>query len=103
MKFTILIVIIACFLLPSMNILAVPPGMKVEFTKSPMGKVTFDGKIHADKGQKCDSCHPLIFLQKKGSAKIKLADHQKGEKFCFTCHNGKKSFAPKECTKCHIK
>lgn len=81
---------------------AVPPGMTVEFTKSPMGKVVFSGQVHADKGLKCDDCHPKIFEQKKGTAQIKMEDHQKGEKFCFTCHNGTKSFkADGNCNRCH--
>ena len=31
------------------NSMAVPPGKTLEFA-SPQGKVTFDGKVHADKG-----------------------------------------------------
>jgi c(7)-type cytochrome triheme protein len=81
---------------------AVPPGMTVEFTKSPMGKVVFSGQTHADKGLKCDDCHPKIFEQKKGTAQIKMEDHQKGEKYCFACHNGTKAFkADGNCNKCH--
>jgi c(7)-type cytochrome triheme protein len=104
MKYAIKYLLMIGCLLISVNILAVPPGMKIEFTKSPMGKVTFDGKTHAAKGLLCNACHPIIFQQKKGVAKMKLADHQKGEKFCFACHNGKNSFASaKNCNKCHIK
>ena len=104
MKLFVKIVIVFTYLFTSMTILAVPPGMKIEFTKSPMGKVTFVGKTHADKGQLCNACHPLLFQQKKGVAQIKLADHQKGEKFCFACHNGKKAFtSEKNCNKCHVK
>ncbi len=72
---------------------AVPPGKTVEF----------DGKIHADKGFKCKDCHSGLFKMKKGADKITQADHKDG-KFCFTCHNGTKSFAPTDnCTKCHKK
>ncbi len=81
---------------------AVPPGMELEFTKSPMGKVTFSGKLHAEKGLMCSNCHTEIFQQKKGTAQIKMADHNEGTKYCFTCHNGTKSFAPKDnCGRCH--
>ena len=83
---------------------AVPPGKTVEFAggKSP-GKVVFDGKIHADKGFKCKDCHSGLFKMKKGADTITQADHKDG-KFCFTCHNGTKSFAPTDnCTKCHKK
>jgi len=84
--------------------LAVPTGKTIEFTKSPMGKVIFSGKIHADKGLTCNACHPTLFSFKKGTVKIKLADHQEGKKYCFSCHNGTKAFIVKDnCNKCHIK
>lgn len=80
---------------------AVPPGMTVEYTKSPMGKVVFDGKSHADKALMCDACHPKVFEQKKGTAKISLAAHQEG-KFCFTCHNDSTAFkSDGNCNRCH--
>ncbi len=83
--------------------LAVPPGMTVEFTKSPMGKVTFEGKKHADKGLTCDKCHTAVFQMKKGTAEIKMADHS-GGKYCFTCHNGEASFKSEgNCNRCHVK
>ncbi len=81
---------------------AVPPGMEVEFSKSPMGKVTFSGKLHAEKGLMCNDCHTAIFEQKKGAAQITMADHEAGQKYCFTCHNGTKSFETKDnCARCH--
>ena len=81
---------------------AVPPGMDVEYTKSPMGKVVFSGQLHADKGKKCEDCHPKLFEQKKGVAKISMDEHQKGENFCFACHNDKVSFkADGNCNRCH--
>jgi len=84
--------------------LAIPPGTTYEFTKSPMGKVIFDGNTHPMKGIMCDGCHPAIFQQKKGTAQIKFADHEAGQKFCFACHNGKKAWGIKDnCNKCHIK
>lgn len=81
---------------------AVPPGMTVEFTKSPMGKVVFDGKLHADKGLTCDKCHTAVFQMKKGTAQIKMADHTEGKNHCFACHNGSVSFQPQDnCARCH--
>ncbi|RJQ18074.1 MAG: cytochrome C [Nitrospiraceae bacterium] len=84
--------------------MAVPGGKTVEFAGGDQGKVTFDGKTHADKGNKCNDCHPKIFQMKKGSVKITKADHVPG-KFCGTCHDGTKAFAQDEanCTKCHKK
>lgn len=102
MKMTYLTIIVWMLISIFSVAYAVPPGMSVEFVKSPMGKVTLDGKLHADKGIKCDGCHPKIFEQKKGTAQIKLADHSQGKKFCFACHNGKEAFIPENnCNKCH--
>ena len=84
---------------------AVPAGKTVEFAGGAMGKVTFDGKIHADKGLKCGDCHTKIFKMKKGSEKITMADMNAG-KNCGTCHNGEKAFKSSDtanCGKCHKK
>lgn len=84
---------------------AVAPGQNIEFAGGPMGKVTFDGKVHADKGQKCDACHTKIFQMKKGATKITMAAMNKGEN-CGTCHDGKTAFKssdPAKCATCHKK
>ena len=84
--------------------IAVPPGKDLEFPGSNMGKVTFSGSRHADKGKKCNDCHPEIFQMKHGTAKIKFDDHITGEKFCFACHNGTVAYKPAgDCQKCHKK
>ncbi len=85
--------------------MAVPPGKTAEFKGGALGKVTFDGKTHADKGLKCNDCHTKIFQMKQGSAKMKMADINAG-KFCGECHNGTKAFKTSDaanCTKCHKK
>ena len=83
---------------------AVPSGKTVEFAGGSAGKVIFDGKVHADKGLKCNDCHTKIFPMKKGEA-LKMADMNAG-KFCGTCHNGQKAFSTSDqadCGKCHKK
>ncbi len=85
--------------------LAVPPGKTVEYAGGGAGKVVFDGKVHADKGLKCNDCHTKIFQMKKGTAKMKMADINAG-KFCGECHNGTKAFKSSDaanCAKCHKK
>lgn len=84
--------------------MAVPAGKTIEYAGGAAGKVVFDGKVHADKGNKCNDCHTKIFPMKKGGTKITKADHVAG-KFCGTCHDGKKAFAQDEanCGKCHKK
>ncbi|MGE5300868.1 MAG: cytochrome c3 family protein [Acidobacteriota bacterium] len=84
--------------------LAVPAGKTVEFKDGAMGKVIFDGKVHADKGLKCNDCHTKIFPMKK-SEKLTMAAMNEGKE-CGTCHNGEKAFSvkdAKDCAKCHKK
>lgn len=98
----IITVLIVCFIAGSAE--AVPPGKTVDWD-SPMGKVIFEGKVHADKGLKCTECHSKIFKMKKGSAEMKMADIHAG-KFCGECHNGTRAFAtndPANCGRCHKK
>lgn len=83
--------------------LAVPPGKTLEFKKSPMGKVIFSGKIHADAGVKCAECHnPDTFPKMKfGTVEIKMEEIYAG-KLCGKCHNGTRAFAAKtSCNRCH--
>jgi c(7)-type cytochrome triheme protein len=84
---------------------AVQSGKTLEFEGKGAGKVIFDGKVHADKGNKCGACHTKIFQMKKGTAKINMADINAG-KFCGECHNGKTAFKTSDaanCAKCHKK
>ena len=85
--------------------LAVGPGETVEFPDGAMGKVVFDGKVHAKWGLKCNDCHIKIFPMKKGelSMKITMAEIYAG-KLCGECHGTKKAFAANEagnCGRCH--
>jgi c(7)-type cytochrome triheme protein len=106
MKFEGILAVFLVLMLSIGNVMAVMPGKTVEFA-SPMGKVTFDGKAHADKGLKCADCHtkPKLFEMKKGADKMTMAAMNEG-KFCGTCHDGTKAFsvkAPADCAKCHKK
>ena len=86
------------------NVQAIQPGKTVVWN-TPMGKVTFDGKNHADAGVKCLDCHSKIFKMKKGSTEMKMSDITAG-KFCGKCHNGTKAFSAKDqsnCGECHKK
>ncbi|MFZ5997637.1 MAG: c(7)-type cytochrome triheme domain-containing protein [Nitrospirota bacterium] len=85
--------------------MAVAPGKTLEYPDGPQGKVTFNGKTHADAGLKCNDCHTKIFPMKKGSMKMTREDHGK-DKWCGACHNGTKAFSQsdeKNCGKCHKK
>jgi len=107
-KFTVILVVLIAVAFVG-NVMAVPGGKTVEFAGGDHGKVVFDGKVHADKGLKCNDCHPKVFPMKKpgaeGAAKITMADMNAG-KNCGECHNGTKAFKSSDeanCAKCHKK
>lgn len=99
------VVMVVTFVL-SVSAFAVPAGKTVEFDGKGAGKVVFDGKIHADKGNKCADCHQSgLFKMKKGSTVLTMKDMEAG-KGCGACHNGTKAFGVKDaasCAKCHKK
>lgn len=104
MKVTCMRAVLAALTFSVGSAMAVPSGKTVEFASS-KGKVTFDGKVHADKGLKCADCHskPKLFEMKKGGDKMPMAAMNDG-KFCGACHDGKKAFSVKaaaDCVKCH--
>jgi c(7)-type cytochrome triheme protein len=100
-RFTAGMVVIMVFFANSVQ--AIQPGKSVTW-ETPMGRVTFDGKNHADAKVGCLDCHSKIFKMKKGSSKFTMADIN-ACKFCGKCHNGKRAFAsnnPDNCAICHI-
>lgn len=100
MKKFFVFVVAVCFVFSLAGFaMAVGPGKKIEYDEKTTGKVTFDGKVHA--ASKCKDCHPELFKMKK-SDKLSKADMKAG-KSCGACHDGKKAFDMKECTKCHKK
>ena len=106
MNFAAMVAASAVLMFSVGNVLAVAPGKVVEFD-SPNGKVTFNGKAHADKGLKCADCHvkPKLFEMKKSGDKMTMAAMNEG-KSCGACHDGTKAFsvkAPADCVKCHKK
>ena len=75
----------------------VPPFRKnVNLGKTAKG-VAFSHDRHS---QSCSSCHPSLFVPKEGAARIRMADHGR-DRYCFTCHDGKKAFAWGDCNRCH--
>ena len=85
--------------------LAVPSKKTIEFNKSPMGTVTFDGTLHKEAGIKCKDCHNkgMFPKMKQGTVAITMEDIYAG-KLCGVCHNGKRAFDAKgNCARCHVK
>ncbi len=104
MKIIIALLTVAIAVVFVGSAMAVPPGKTVEFPDGAMGKVIFDGKVHAEKGLKCNDCHTKIFPMKKTPG-FKMAEMKEG-KACGACHNGTKAFTTTDaanCTKCHKK
>jgi c(7)-type cytochrome triheme protein len=102
MKIITMVIVLLVSIAFAGTALAVPSGKTLEFP-STMGKVVFDGKIHADKGFKCGDCHTKIFPMKQTT--ITMAEINAGME-CGVCHNGEKAFKasdPANCTKCHKK
>jgi c(7)-type cytochrome triheme protein len=103
--FVLALVVVVTFAM-AVSAFAVPSGKTVEFTPKGADKVVFDGKIHADKGNKCADCHQSgLFKMKKGADTITMKDINDG-KFCGACHNGTKAFSASDkanCAKCHKK
>ncbi len=103
MKITALVLSLLAAVMFAGSAFAVGPGKTLTWEDGAQGKVTFDGKVHADKGLKCGDCHTKIVPMKKGD--MKMADINAG-KYCGACHNGEKAFKasdPANCAKCHKK
>lgn len=86
------------------SVMAVPPGKTIEWD-NPAGTVIFDGKIHFEKGLKCNDCHTKVFAMKKGAAEMSMKELKAGD-FCGACHNGTSAFKTSDlesCARCHIK
>ncbi|HTF99114.1 MAG TPA: cytochrome c3 family protein [Nitrospirota bacterium] len=104
-KLFVIALVVMVTLAFAMSAFAVAPGKTVEFDGKGAGKVTFDGKKHADKGLKCADCHPANFKMKKGADVLTMKAMDEG-KNCGACHNGTKAFSTKDkanCGKCHVK
>ncbi|MDH3454338.1 MAG: cytochrome C [Desulfuromonadales bacterium] len=97
--------IVASLFLSSGVALAVPGDKIIEFNKSPMGLVKFDGTVHKEAGNKCKDCHnkEMFPKMKQGTIEITMEQIYAG-KLCGVCHNGGRAFDAKgNCARCHIK
>jgi c(7)-type cytochrome triheme protein len=104
MQKAISLVVVTLFL-SSTVALAVPASKIIEFNKSPMGVVKFDGTVHKEAGVKCKECHnsEMFPNMKQGTVNITMDQIYAG-KLCGVCHNGKRAFDAKgNCARCHIK
>ncbi|MCB1888229.1 MAG: hypothetical protein KDH20_11540 [Rhodocyclaceae bacterium] len=61
--------------------------------------VRFPHKTHTE-WLSCSNCHPAIFAQKAGTAKIRMEDIFRGE-FCGRCHDRVAFITHRACFRCH--
>lgn len=80
-----------------------PRAMDLDVDISTSGKpdrlVVFPHSVHTQ-WLVCDNCHPAIFEQEAGSAKITMAAINDG-KFCGVCHDAVAVAQPSGCLGCH--
>jgi c(7)-type cytochrome triheme protein len=96
------VVLTVLFVAAALSALAVPPGKTLEYTNSSMGKVVFDGTVHAKAVSSCKDCHKVeLFPEMKKIAAITMKDIYEG-RYCGVCHNGTVTFeATNNCSRCH--
>jgi len=85
--------------------LAVSAKKTIEFNKSAMGTVIFDGTIHKEQDLNCKDCHnkDMFPKMKQGTVEITMDEIYAGN-LCGVCHNGKRAFDAKgNCARCHVK
>jgi len=101
-SFRLAVILVLVTIFPGWTAFAVPGSQTIGFNGGRMGRVIFDGKVHAQNGNKCTSCHPAYFLMKRSDSAATYADHVEGRKSCFACHNGERAFSPADhCSRCH--
>lgn len=101
----VVICTLCCVFLGSSAVFAVSTGKTIEFSKSPLGTVTFSGDTHNKSVASCKECHKEgdFPKMKQGAVKITMSDIVAG-KYCGVCHNGVKAFEAKaNCERCHVK
>lgn len=101
----LLCLVVISLLVSSGVALAVPSGKTLEYVKSSLGMVKFDGTLHKDAGLKCGECHVdgVFPKMKQGTVTITMDEIYAGKQ-CGVCHNGQRAFEAKgNCERCHIK
>jgi len=61
--------------------------------------VRFNHETHIAQSR-CNDCHPRLFKIKKGANRITMTDHGRN-RYCFGCHDGRKTFSSNDCSRCH--
>lgn len=104
MQKVICLIVVALFLSTGAAF-AVSAKKTLEFNKSSMGTVIFDGTVHKEQGIKCKECHnnDMFPKMKLGTVEITMDEIYAGN-LCGVCHNGKRAFEAKaNCGRCHVK
>ena len=75
------------------------PVKEITYQVKETGPTHFSHKIHLG-GTGCAACHPKLYSPNRKNRHVGMAAMGKGAS-CGACHNAKKAFSVKECSKCH--
>jgi c(7)-type cytochrome triheme protein len=75
------------------------PVKEKTFKVKETGPTHFSHKIHIEISE-CVDCHPKLYAPNHKNRRVGMAAMEKGQS-CGACHNSRKAFSIKECTKCH--
>lgn len=75
------------------------PVKEIAYQVKATGPTLFSHKIHL-RVTGCAECHPKLYSPSQRNRRVGMAAMEKGAS-CGACHNSKKAFSVKECSKCH--
>jgi c(7)-type cytochrome triheme protein len=75
------------------------PVKEITYKVKETGPTRFSHKTHLGVSG-CDACHPVLYSPDRQNRRVGMAAMEKG-KSCGACHNSKRAFSVKECSKCH--
>ncbi len=72
---------------------------EIRFKVKATGPTRFSHLLHRAASPDCGECHPSLFAAGRNK-RVTMTEMEKG-KSCGACHNSKKAFSVKDCSKCH--
>jgi c(7)-type cytochrome triheme protein len=75
------------------------PVKEVTYEVKETGPTHFSHSLHM-KTASCSKCHPTLYQPNHKNKRVSMAAMEKG-KSCGACHDSKKAFPIKSCTRCH--
>jgi c(7)-type cytochrome triheme protein len=75
------------------------PVKAITYKVKETGPTHFSHNTHLEVA-KCGTCHPKLYAPNQKNKRVGMAAMEKGLS-CGACHNSRKAFSVKECSKCH--